>query len=75
MTGIWLLQVVDTTEGMVNIPFLSALKTEKRHMLYIIGWQKNSLLKSGGVAAENDLNRYCSYSGNINVYISKEIIL
>jgi hypothetical protein len=54
---------------MVNIPFLSALTTEKRHMLYIIGWQKNSLLKRGGVAVVNDLNRYCSYSGNINVFI------
>jgi len=42
--------------------------------MYVIGKQNTSDLIRGHTAAESDLNRYCSYSGNMGVVILKEII-
>jgi 6-phosphogluconate dehydrogenase (decarboxylating) len=38
----WLLQGVDTIEGMINFAFITAVTTEKLHVLYVIGMQNIS---------------------------------
>jgi hypothetical protein len=50
VTVSWLLQVVDMAEGMVNVPYIDSINNRKLHVLYVIGRQKYSVLKRGGLA-------------------------
>jgi hypothetical protein len=50
MYDIWLLQVVDTADGMINLVSLTALRIENLHVLYVIGKQNTSVLRSGNIA-------------------------
>jgi hypothetical protein len=47
---IWLLQVVDTADGMINLVSLTALTRENLHVLYVIGMQNTSVLRRGYMA-------------------------
>jgi hypothetical protein len=42
ISGSLLLQIVDTAEGMMKFVFITALTTEKLHVLYLIGMQNTS---------------------------------
>jgi hypothetical protein len=42
LSGSWLLQVVDTAEGMINFTFIAALTTYKLYVLYVICMQNTA---------------------------------
>jgi hypothetical protein len=47
---IWLLQFMNTADGMISLVSLTALTTEKLHVLYVTGMKNTSVLKRGNMA-------------------------
>jgi hypothetical protein len=56
---------------MINLVWLTALTTEKLHVLYLIGI---SVHRRGNMAAIMVLEKYCNCLVNRNVFILKEIL-
>jgi hypothetical protein len=72
--GIWLLQVVDTAEGMINVTFIDSFNHRKAARDVYNRYAEHFSLQTWSHDGDNDLYRYCIYIGNIHVLILKEII-
>ena len=72
--GSWLLHVVNTTEVFINVAFIDGFNNRKAPRAVGIHYAETFCSQKWSNGSDNDLNRYCSYSGDIHVVIVKEIV-